>query len=229
MKTIKLASAACLAMLTLTSTLATTAQAAATLPSILPEGTSSTNESGKTNVGSGLLSLTSAKSKGTQTETTKKLGTFDVLFENLGNILGEKCTGLGDKEAGSVLVLGTFHVRDWKKGTGKGELIPVIALLLKEVHLSCGTLLIILHGCVAGSLSSIETLTKTLTVTLNVKEKDNEIIKILNDERTAEENCELRTSTNDKEFELAALEQRSTWSKFMKGKEEVTVLVMPTP
>jgi hypothetical protein len=101
--------------------------------------------------------------------------------------------------------------------------------LLKIVHFSCGSsVLVIVDGCVAGGITTpVNTLSKTLTVGLTSKSGDNEIIKVFNQENTAEENCELRSSQNEAEFKLSTEEVTGVSLGFKKGSTAEEVLVMP--
>jgi hypothetical protein len=221
--------------LVLTLALATTASAEKQ-PNILPTGTGAApltfnSSSGTSIFGNGLIKLTSPKSTGSGAGNAEKLGTFDLLFEGFKDALGRTCTGLfnsetkeGDLTEGSVLVKGTFHIRDYKLGA---ELRVAQIWLLKEAHSSCGTLLVVLRGCVAGDLTPKEGLSKTLTVTLKKEGADNTIIKVLNEANTAEENCELTSSTDEKAFELSTFETTQALAEFKKAGAATEVLVMP--
>jgi hypothetical protein len=234
-KRIKLLGIAIIAMLSLTAITAATASAEKQ-PNILPAGTGAApltfNSSGGTSIfGNGLLKLTSPKSTGSGAGNEEKLGTFDILFEGVKDALGRTCTGLfnsstkeGDLTEGSVLAKGTFHIRDYKLGA---ELRVTQIALLREVHFSCGTLLVVVRGCVAGDLTPKEGLTKELTVTLKKEGADNTIIKVLNEANTAEENCELSSSTDEKAFELSSEETTQTLTGFKKAGAATEVLVMP--
>jgi hypothetical protein len=232
MRRLKFIGAAIMALLALTAITAATASAAATAPNVLPEASASepvtfTGSSGKTKFGNGIEVISSEKSVSLSTQNSLKLGTFDLLFESVKDVLGTTCTGLntGEKE-GSILVLGTFHVVDYKVGT---ELKVGITFLLKPAHFSCGSsILIIVHGCVAGGINTpVNTLSKTLSFGLTAKSGDNEIIKVLNAENTAEENCELTASQNEGEFKLSSQEQTQTNLGFKKGSTAEEILVMP--
>jgi hypothetical protein len=230
MKPTTQATTALLTTLTLTLTLAlTTTASAEKQPNILPTGNGATpltynTKSGTSTFGNGLVKLTSTKSEGSGAGNAEKLGTFDILFLGFKDALGRTCTGLADKVEGSVLVTGTFHIRDYKLGA---ELRVAQIWLLREVHFSCGALLVVWRGCMAGDLTPKEGLTKALTVTQKKEGADNTIIKVLNEENTAEENCELTSSTDEKAFELSSLETTQELSGFKKGGAATEVLVMP--
>jgi hypothetical protein len=231
MKQIRYLGMAVMAVLALTAiATAATASAAATLPSILPENLPSKSKSGKSLFGSGATKITSQKSVGTDLPTTVKLGTFDVLFEESKDALGDKCTGLNDtKESESILVLGTYHFRDWKKGS---ELRVADIFLLKPVHFECPNekKLFVVQGCVAGDVTPVNLLTKTVTATLTKQTgnnaNDNEIITVLNDENTANELCELKVAGNEGALELSS-EQTTQEITFTSGGKPAEVLVMP--
>jgi hypothetical protein len=237
MKPTKQATTALLTTLTLTLTLAlTTTASAEKQPNILPTGTGEapltfTSSSGTSTFGNGLLKLTSPKSTGTGAGNAEKSGTFDILLQEVKDALGRTCTGLfnsetkeGDLTEGSVLVKGTFHIRDYKLGA---ELRVAQIWLLKEVHFSCGTLLVVWRACMAGDVTSKGGLAKELKVTLTKEGADNAIIKVLNEENAAEENCEPSSSTDEKAFELSSLETTQELSGFKKAGAATEVLVMP--
>jgi hypothetical protein len=235
MKPVKLLSTAIIAVLALIALTATTASAEKQ-PNILPTGTqvaplTATGKSGTSTFGNGLLKLTSSKSTGSGAGFAEKLGTFDVLFEGVKDALGRTCTGLfnsstkeGDLTEGSILATGTAHLRDYKLGT---ELRVAGISLMREVHFSCGTLLVVVRGCLAGDITPKEGLTKTLTATAKKEGADNTIIKVLNEANTAEENCELASSTDEKAFELSSIESTGEASGFKKAGAATEVLVMP--
>jgi hypothetical protein len=86
----------------------------------------------------------------------------------------------------------------------------------------------IVEGCVAGGITTpINALSKTLTVTLTAISGDNEIITVLNQENTAEENCELKGSTNEGEFKLSYYEATGVSLGFKKLSTQEEILVMP--
>jgi hypothetical protein len=220
--------------LALTLITASLAQAAATLPSVLPtagpggtEIVSATTSSGTSTFGNGLLEFTSSTSTGTQTGNAAKLGSFDILFEKTASVLGPVCTGLSDTTKGSILVLGTFHIRDYKEGT---NLRTARILLLLPVHFECeGGILFVWLGCLAGAITPENVLTKTLTNSFvkNGSKNDNVIITILNETNTAEEACQFLASEDGGAFKLANLVTTQLITGFKQNGAEVTVLVMP--
>jgi len=230
MKRSKLLGLAFMAILALTST-ATATASAESLPNILPCGTealpvTSISESGESTFGSGLTSVTSTSSLGTLSsngEGNCKLGLFHTSFLNVKTSLGTLCEGLGDVD-GIVLVLGKYHIRDAKEGA---NLITVMAFLLEKVHFLCGSLLILVEGCVAGKLSPPNELTTLLETNLEVEGKDNKIITILNEANTAEEACQLLAALNEGNTELSSQKTKQFGSKFIQNSAEVKVLVMP--
>jgi hypothetical protein len=228
MRQFKLLSLAAMAVLSFTSAIVASAAAEATLPNILPEGISSLLATIKCNAsffgGKAKGVVESSKCIGQVSSTSTKKGTFNISFENTKTPLGTACTGLGDAESGLVLMSGTYHIRDYKNAAK--ELKIAILYLLKPVHFSCGTLLVIIRGCVAGALTPEKMLTKTLTATLSTGNGDNNIIKVLNEGNTAEENCELTISENEGAFSLTALETTQQISEF-KITGAVEALVMP--
>jgi hypothetical protein len=231
MRRLKFIGAAIMALLSLAAITAATASAAATAPNVLPEASAEepitfTGSSGKTKFGNGVLSIKSEKSVSLSTQNSLKLGTFDVLYEETKDTLGSTCTGLNTGEtAGSILVLGTFHIVDYKVGT---ELKVGVTFLIKPVHFSCGATLLIVHGCVAAGINTpVNTLSKTLVFGLTQKSGDNEIIKVLNAENEKEESCELTASEGGGAFKLSSQEQEQVNLGFKKGSTAEEILVMP--
>jgi hypothetical protein len=206
---------------------------AASLPSILPtasggEPVTFTGSSGKSTFGDGLEKVTSEKSTSTGSGNATKAGTFNIIFKESKDVLGTACTGLTSGEtSGNIEATGTFHVLDYNSGSKK-ELVAD-AFSLATVHFSCGSsILVIIHGSVVGAVTTpVNTLGKTLTVQFSAKSGDNEIIKVLNEENSAEENCELTASQNEGEFKLGDLEATETLLGFKKGATAVEILVMP--
>lgn len=221
-------------VLVLTSIASGSASAEST-PNILPLGTVANplefkSSSAKSTFGSGVLSVTSEKSEGEGSGTSEKLGSFHVQFlESKSSVLGT-CTGAGDA-AGTILVLGEYHIRSFKEGT---LLMTAVIFLLPAsdtVVFSCGNpaTTIEVLGCVAGALTPESTLTKTLTATLGVTGKDNNIIKVENESLTGEENCELLANINKEGYKLSSEKTTQTLSGFEQGSplKAVEVLVMP--
>jgi hypothetical protein len=234
MKQIKLLSLIFMAILSLTGALAATASAEE-LPNILPEGTekaplSGTSKSGLSVFGNGVVTIEAEKSTGLFSSAVKKLGTFDVLFEKsfLSEHKTEECKGLqvGEKP-GSILVLGTFHIRHYNANPGK-TLFTAIIFLIKEVHILCaGPVEVLVNGCVAGLLLPENKLAKVLTADLKVKKGDNEIITVLNETSTGEETCQLLSKTGAGVFKLSAEETKQELEGFKQKGAAVEVLVMP--
>jgi hypothetical protein len=228
MKRSKLLGLAFMVMLAITAITATTALAAATLPSLLPEATSANpvtavTESAKSEFGSpGITAITSTSSLGESSQTSLKLGAFHVKFLGVKNALLGTCTGTGD-ESGVVLVLGEFHFRD----NSQPSPLTVVIFLLNQVQFLCGTTLITVGGCVAGAVTPESTLTKTLEETLKTANGDNSIVKVLNEENTAEEACQLLSKAGAGATELSAEQTTQLVSTFKQKGEAVEVLVMP--
>lgn len=207
-----------------------TVASAEELPEILPaasatEAVTANTTSEISELGNGLLKVKSQKSKGAYHGTSTKLGTFTTEFETVSDTLGRTCTGLAN-ESGKVTVEGTFHIRAF---TENGALLTALIQLLKEVHFSCGTLLVEMRGCMAGALTPKNQLTKalTLTFTKNGSLSDNLIITVLNEANTAGEACQLLAKFDNWGFELAAHEQVTTLKEFRKnGGAIMEVLVM---
>jgi hypothetical protein len=206
------------------------ALAEATTPSVLPEGTTTEPVTGKSEClgksifSAGFVPVEAGRCEGTFSGNAKKLGTFDLLYLET-SLSGTACTGLTDKTVGSVLMTGTFHVRHYNLNK---NLFTAEVFLLTEFHLECGTLLLRWKGCVAAELTpNEEKLTEKLMLTFKTEKGDNVPVKVLNDENTGEENCELLSSLGTGAFKLSAVTQVTDLKGFEKNKKAVTVLVMP--
>jgi hypothetical protein len=222
--------AACATVLSLMGVLAGVASGEATLPTILPEGTAKepltgTSKSGKSTFGPGAFKIESSNSTGSFSGNSKKLGTYDLLYLAF-QLEGVTCTGLKDTVAGSVLAPGAFHIRHYNLN---GKLFTAEIFLFTEFHFECGELLFTVKGCVAGELTpNEEKLVEKLTVALRSNGKgDNEVVKVLNEASTGEENCEFLAKIGAGAFVLSTLVQTMEVEGFKKGGKAVTVLVMP--
>jgi hypothetical protein len=204
--------------------------AEATAPSVLPEGTTTEPVNGKSEClgkstfGNGVLKFEAGKCESTFSSNAKKLGTFDLLYLEM-TLEGVTCTGLTDKVSGSLLMTGTFHVRHYNLNS---KLFTAETWLLNELHFECGTVLVRWKGCLAAELTpNEEKLTEKLTLTFKTEKGDNVPVKVLNEEDTGEENCELLSSLGTGAFKLSAVTQVTDLKGFEKNKKAVTVLVMP--
>jgi hypothetical protein len=225
---------ALVAMLALTGIAASNASAEATLPSVLPAGTAAepilvpftslTSKFGSNEIST----LTSQKDEGTLDFTSTKLGTFDILLLEWTDVLGSKCTGSADTIAGSVLMLGTFHLRDYDEA---GTLRVAAVLLLQEVKFECAEgVKMAIRGCLAGAITPENTLTKffTLSFKRNGTLFDNLIITVLNEANTAKVACQFEAGDNGGTFELSyeETEEHTLPAKKDPAGTEVEVLVM---
>jgi hypothetical protein len=230
MRQIKLLSLAFMAALSITGAMAGAASAEATTPSILPEGTTTEPVTGKSEclgtsiLGVGVLVVEAEKCEGTFSGNAKKLGSFDLLYLKT-TFEGANCTGLTDTIVGSVLVTGTYHVRHYNLNS---KLFTAEIFLLNELHFECGTVLFRVKGCVAADLTpNEEKLTEKLTLTFKTEKGANVPFKVLNEENTGEENCELLSSIGTGAFKPSGQTQVTDLKGFEKNKKAVTVLVMP--
>jgi hypothetical protein len=71
-----------------------------------------------------------------ETEGRGVLGPFHIIFLHCKTGLGGVCTGLGDPNAGEILVLGSFHIV-FDKLAGSPSLGAGILFLLAHVHFEC--------------------------------------------------------------------------------------------
>jgi hypothetical protein len=93
----------------------------------------------------GNVTCTAAKGSGEETSNEPPLGSFHIDFENCElDKLKAKCTGLGETTAGTVLVLGTWHlVFDREVGHAFAGLTVATLFLVNAVHFSCSALVLI--------------------------------------------------------------------------------------
>jgi len=198
MKQVKLFGMALIAILSLAGLIAA-ASNAATLPSMLPEAGPGAEHilvaftSAESKLGGSFEGVKSKKDEGTLEINSLKLGLFDILFLETKDAIGTTCTGLNDTTAGSVLALGTFHIRDYT--TSGGALLTAADILLIPVHFSCGGTLVVVSGCVLGAMSPENTKLKGGGLSIKFEKasgkEDNALITVLNEGNTASENCEL--------------------------------------
>jgi len=210
-----------IATLALTATLAATANAAATLPSLLPAAGAgeahvlSSFTSKKSIFNGSIEAITSEKDEGTLEGTSLKLGLLDILFLEYKDALGTACIGLNDTVSGSLLWLGTYHLKDYNAGP---TLRTALVILLTPVHFECGSAIsMVISGCVAGTLTPENAKTKTLTAALLKKGEDNTIITVLNEEHTATELCLFLSVTNGGATKLSSEETTETITNFKGG------------
>lgn len=238
MQRVKILGLAFMAVLALSAVVSASASAAK--PEFLPEGTEANPITFSNKGGAGTLetkggskvSCTSTESSGSI--TSLKLGKFDVLF--LGcTTAGKKCTGLNDKTAGSILVLGTVHLWYGLLKTTKEDLHIALVFLLEHVHFSCGFLAenIDVLGCVAALVKEANKLVKSLEVkfesALNAKKEVekgiNDITKVLN-EKNEEIPCTLKTKVEAGAEEQSSEITSEKAENFKQGGKAVEVLIM---
>lgn len=225
MKRLNLLGAALLAVLAIAAVTAGAASAA--FPNSLPTGATFNNTSGTTEFGSGITAIKSTADKGSGVSTGEKTGTFKNTFEKSKDQLGSTCTGLSatdQKTPGNVTVEGESELRF---DTTKTKVLALFKL--SEVHLSCGSILIKVKGCVAGVYTSaLNTPLKEATVTLTVEKGDNVPVLVENKENTGTENCELKAEINDTSPSLSSEKGVETLKEFAKGlgagKNEVEIM-----
>jgi hypothetical protein len=226
---------ALLATLALTGIITATASGEA-LPNILPNASAAEvlkhkgGGSSESKFGNGIVELSSPRSEGEGEGNTPKSGLFVNHLDEVESALsGTKCTGLHDTAEGTITVLGTYHIRDYKAGS---SLRTAAILILLPIHFTCGTtlpVLIVGSGCVAGKVTPESALTKTLTVTFDAGSngKDNEIITVLNEANTAEEACQLLSKEGAGSTKLSFYTSVLNLGGFEQNSKAVEVLVMP--
>lgn len=92
----------------------------------------------------GKVECTKAHAEGTE-EVNKPLGLFHIVFSGCKLVGGEECLGLGDKNKGEILSLGTWHLLFDKLGKGV-ELEDAVVFLPDTTHFTCGIVLIEVLG-----------------------------------------------------------------------------------
>jgi hypothetical protein len=196
---------------------------------MLPEGTAAlpvtftaTSGEGSFESASG-IELKCKADEATGEETSANLGAFHIHFTGCTSLLGSTCTGLGDA-SGTELWLGTFHF--WLYKTSGGALSAALVYLINPTHFECAGILTIVEGCVAGGVSPLESLTTSITNTLNRTGAKQEITKVLPQESTKEIACELTQKTSEGESGASAEKTEEHISKFEQSKKAVTVLFM---
>ena len=208
-------------------------------PSFLPEGTATNPVKFTDTSGKGKLEMVGGKAieceKDTSTgeATSLKLGKFDVLFEKCTakeGIITATCTGLNDKEgSGSILVLGTFHLRYLLPSS---ELKAAIILLIEHVHFTCEAFgvkkLFLVLGCAAGEITPTNMLTKTLEALLKQSKGINTITEVDKENSSTEmEKCILMTKEGSEVKEVQSGEEtHEVITGFEQGGKAVEALIM---
>jgi hypothetical protein len=109
----------------------------------------------------GALKIQCKKSKGTGEVSGAKAASFKELFEECkATIFGipvATCTGEG-QTSGNILASGTTTL-----GFRLGGLVPLVALTITQIHINCGSNLILVKGCLLGTTTLAKSKTATLT------------------------------------------------------------------
>jgi len=230
MKRSKLLGLAFMAILAFASIGAATA-AAETLPNVLPLGTEAApvtfnSESGESVFGTkGLAEVNSKTSLGTSksTGTEGNAGTFSQTFYTVKQPLLGTCTGTG-AASGTVPVSGSYKDVDADLAS---KLIVAVLFLLNTVNFSCGSTAVTVAGCVAGELTPLKTLSKTLTVTLaTTGSPENNVITSYLNAKSESTSCLLLAKVGAGSTELSAQKTTQTLSGFKQSGAAVEVLVM---
>jgi hypothetical protein len=133
--------------------------------------------------------------------TNESSGTVLALLKRCTVTFGFTCTGLGD-EAETIKLEGTFHYWLYRKSE---TLLAAIVFLPKETHYECtseaDSLLVVVKGCVAGSVLPLEKLVTAVTIRLAGENGKQEIRKVLPQEGESESECVLVTSLDGGAFE----------------------------
>jgi hypothetical protein len=196
---------------------------------MLPEGTTASPVTFTATSGEGSFESASGievkckADEATGEGTSANLGAFHIHFTGCTGLLGSKCTGLGDTE-GTILTLGTFHF--WLYKTSGGALSAALVYLVNPTHFECAGVLTIVEGCVAGGVSPLESLTTSLTNTLERTKSKQEITKVLPQESTSEIACELTQKTSEGAAGASAERTVEHISKFEQNCKAVTALFM---
>jgi len=180
---------------------AATASASATLPELSPAKNAIKEfAGGKAMVEQkgGIAAITCTSSKGGGEITSPKLGRFDELYLGCTAPLSGECTGLDDTVAGSILVLGEFHLRYITKSSD----VAIIFVLKPELHFECVKLieLVTVRGCVVSLATPLNTKTKTFAIKLKGTKGVQDFTEVLNEGDTANERCILESEINGGAF-----------------------------
>ena len=209
-------------------------------PSFLPEGTATnpvkftaTSGKGKLEMVGNTKAFECEKDTSTGEVTSLKLGKFDILFEKCTakeGIITATCTGLNDKEgSGSILVLGTFHLRYLLPSS---ELRAAIILLIEHVHYTCEAFgvkkLLLVLGCVGGEITPTNMLTKTLEALFKQSKGINTITEVDKENSSTEmEKCILMTKEGSEVKEVQSGEEtHEVITGFEQGGKAVEALIM---
>jgi hypothetical protein len=231
MKRLKLLGLAVFAVFALSACAAATASAET---SFLPEGTEAVPVKFKATSGAGKLTTKEAEiaclSDSSSGEiTSKRLGKFEVEFKDCEEPkLKVKCSSLEHTpdSVGILSWMGEFHLRMGLTSQPLG----IVALLILHVHVLCSILLLLILGCMAGSITPINgELTKTATISFKVKggaEKNiNEITTVDNEAETEMETCKLTVEQGGVSSQ-AGDETTEELEKFEKGGVATNILIM---
>jgi hypothetical protein len=227
MKRVKLLGLAIVAIFALSAAAASVASAENVF---LPEGTAGSPVKFTVKSGAGSLSaaegvvIECTSDAGSGAVTSQRLGTFEVAFKGCTTLGGfVKCSELTKADStGEIPVMGEFHMRMGLTGQPLG----LILFLILHVHILCGPELILVLGCVVGSITPLNTLSSTGTVSLKtVKAGENEITTADNEAETAMETCKLSVERSGK-TEEGGEATTETLEKPEQGGKAVTILVM---
>ncbi len=233
MQRIKLLGVAFMAVIALSAITAAMAQAENT--KMLPEPTEAAPVTFTGSSGAGTLETTGketikcTKDSSTGSAYSANLGTFVVSFEKCTAKSGlATCTGLNVSTKGTIETKGTFHY--WLALRGS-TLVDAIVFLPTETHFECEALsikeLILVKGCVAGEMTSGESLTSVVTIKLAQSSAGiNEITKVLPQESTEEIECKLTSKIAEKAAEQSSLVTLESILGFKQSGGSVTVLMM---
>jgi hypothetical protein len=208
---------------------ASAAASAEELPNFLPEGTEANPVTFKDHSKGGTLE-TKAGKKVTCTEdhsegqaTSKKLGSFDVLFLGCKSE-GTPCLGLGDKVAESVLVLGTFHIR---RLLTEAKHVYIV-FLLEHVHFTCGfgLVLILVLGCVAALVLQVNKLVKEFEIHFEQEKGVQKPTEIADEKNEKNEKCILETKVGNEAYVQSGELTLATVLGFEQGGKAVEALIM---
>jgi len=135
-------------MAVLVAAAAMATSAFAVQPSNLPTGvktfTGASEGSTTYHSEAGDVVCTEASGTGEETSNEPPLGPFHIDFKKCTGPLGTTCTGLGEATAGTILVLGTWHlVFDREVGKAFSGLTVATLFLVNVVHFSCGAFILI--------------------------------------------------------------------------------------
>lgn len=146
----------------------------------------------------GLAAITSEKSTGSGAVSSGKEGSFEELYEGVTAPLSGKCTSLTATTKGTVGVKGSYKIGYLDSAKTKVG----IAFMIAETHFECEKLisLVTVRGCAVGTVTPLNTKTKTLEAILTQTKGINAFTTILEADNSTTKSCKLEAEINGGAF-----------------------------